>query len=78
MKYDGITFFFVVEVKAMLKDLEIRITQDREKQVDLEEEYLKVQREKAQKEEKVKRAENCLKQVEKKLHRKQREKYDVR
>ncbi|XP_063902797.1 coiled-coil domain-containing protein 39 [Zophobas morio] len=66
----------VEEVKAMLKDLEIRITQDREKQVDLEEEYLKVQREKAQKEEKVKRAENCLKQVEKKLHRKQREKYD--
>jgi hypothetical protein len=70
------TFTFT-EVQAILSDLEIKRNQAKERLLDLEDEYLKTEKDMGVKDEKLKRAEHCLKLVEKKINRKEKELYDV-
>ncbi|XP_044268674.1 GRIP and coiled-coil domain-containing protein 2-like [Tribolium madens] len=64
------------EVQNVLKELEIKRDQAKDALFELEEEYLKTEKECTDKEEKLKRAEHCLKLAQKKVRRTEREKYD--
>ncbi|RZC32695.1 coiled-coil domain-containing protein 39 [Asbolus verrucosus] len=64
------------EIQSVLNDLVLKKDEAQERLAALEEEYQKIEKDTTGKEEKLKRADRCLKAVEKKIRKKEREKYD--